>query len=279
MDNPHEDGTFWGISNFWSVWEDMCATWTLAEYGDAVVYADTNIMFNKKKILSGSQQLDFKNPFFIKFRNEKRWMRPDFVCDISFSQKNNNEQAFKDCIQIIIQNDHGITVDFDVKLLNENHRAMYEGFCSNLQKSKSRGMRSLRKNIFKSYPKLELERQKKFIQGQYESKNQTIPNVIVLFDWKYMSEKNFIHYDSKIDTDVTKQLCYEFAIKKYKLDSFVISQFVIPWFYEKSQIKKLKNDIGDYISEELLFNRVKDNQIKVYKANFSKIQEIYLTHD
>jgi hypothetical protein len=30
MENPHEDGTFWGISNFSSVWEDMCCAYAFA---------------------------------------------------------------------------------------------------------------------------------------------------------------------------------------------------------------------------------------------------------
>jgi hypothetical protein len=89
MDNPHEDGTFWGISNFSSVWEDMCATSYFANefYTSNIVYADTNILFNGKRVANAKsagyfsiyKKENFNDPFFIEFRGKKRWMRPDMV--------------------------------------------------------------------------------------------------------------------------------------------------------------------------------------------------------
>ena len=69
----------------------------------------------------------------------------------------------------------------------------------------------------------------------------------------------------------------EATLKKFK--QFIKSQFFIPWFYTKSQIEILEEDISDFIDEDTLYFRIKDSQIKVFKANYSKIQEIYLTHD
>ena len=43
MDEPHEEGIHWGINNFSSVWEDMCATYAFDNFD--VLYADTNIIF------------------------------------------------------------------------------------------------------------------------------------------------------------------------------------------------------------------------------------------
>jgi hypothetical protein len=93
MDNPHEDDTFWGISNFSSVWEDMCATWAFAKFADVkkkkfeILYADTNIIFNYKRVgntrygkyVNLYKKSNFLDPFFIKFRKQIRWMRPDLV--------------------------------------------------------------------------------------------------------------------------------------------------------------------------------------------------------
>ncbi len=93
MDNPHEDGTFWGISNFSSVWEDMCATWAFRDFNNGVnsiLYADTNIVFNSRHVSNSKsagyfsiyKKEDFDDPFFIEFRfpnYKKRWMRPDLV--------------------------------------------------------------------------------------------------------------------------------------------------------------------------------------------------------
>jgi hypothetical protein len=85
MENPHEDGTFWGISNFSSVWEDMCNTWAFSTFD--VIYADTNIIFNGYPIANATsgghfpvfKQENFIDPFFIKFREKTRWLRPDLV--------------------------------------------------------------------------------------------------------------------------------------------------------------------------------------------------------
>lgn len=94
MENPHEDGTFWGINNFSSVWEDMCATWAFETYSHrkdsaSIIYADTNIIFNSKRVANAKsagyfpiyKKEDFDDPFFIEFRGKKRWMRPDLVVD------------------------------------------------------------------------------------------------------------------------------------------------------------------------------------------------------
>jgi hypothetical protein len=88
MEKPDELGTFWGISNFSSVWEDMCATHDFADFGSAlIIYADTNIIFNGKRIANSKsagyfpiyKRNDFIDPFFIEFRGKKRWMRPDLI--------------------------------------------------------------------------------------------------------------------------------------------------------------------------------------------------------
>lgn len=87
MDNPHEDGTFWGISNFSSVWEDMCATWIFTYRSFMVIYADTNIICNNKRVANAKsagyfpiyKRENFDDPFFIEFRGKKRWMRPDII--------------------------------------------------------------------------------------------------------------------------------------------------------------------------------------------------------
>ncbi len=96
MEKPDENGIYWGINNFSSVWEDMCATYYFAYYkekpkfqnnDEVILYADTNIIFNKKRVANAKsagffpiyKKDDFVDPFFIEFRGKKRWMRPDFV--------------------------------------------------------------------------------------------------------------------------------------------------------------------------------------------------------
>ncbi len=93
MENPHEDGTFWGISNFSSVWEDMCATWAFRDFNNginSIIYADTDIVFNSRHVSNSKsagyfpiyKKENFIDPFCIEFRfpdYKKRWLRPDLV--------------------------------------------------------------------------------------------------------------------------------------------------------------------------------------------------------
>ncbi len=190
MDNPHADGTFWGISNFSSVWEDMCSTYAFANFEKCIVYADTNIVFNGKRVANTYynkyvklyKKKDFDDPFFIEFRGKPRWMRPDLV--------------FKD---------GGLNI----------------------------------------------------------------------FDWKYMDKNCFIGYNKKVQQDLTKQLCYEFALKKSMPNSSIQNQFVIPWF-GKSEF--MDGKFLHQLLQNSYIGALKIN-LRVLKINFSKIQQIYLTHD
>ncbi|MCI5164069.1 MAG: hypothetical protein D3917_19050 [Candidatus Electrothrix sp. AX5] len=74
MNNTHENGAFWGISNFYQIWEDMCHAFIFAndDYYNDIVYADTNITVKGKRISNRSfgghklfLQNGFENPFFM----------------------------------------------------------------------------------------------------------------------------------------------------------------------------------------------------------------------
>lgn len=194
MEKPDELGTFWGISNFSSVWEDMCSTYHFSYYTEdrifegnmnIILYADTNIIFNGKRVANSKsanyfpiyKNANFSDPFFIKFRGKKRWIRPDFVTNF-----------------------HGVEI----------------------------------------------------------------------YDWKYMAKESFVTYNKKIQTDIAKQLCYQFCLEQLKIDNHQCLQwFGIPWFYNEYE------DIGIFLNEALYSQEISG----VMKLNFSKIQETYLTHD
>ncbi|MDD5215276.1 MAG: hypothetical protein PHQ03_07045 [Methylococcales bacterium] len=287
MDNPHENGVFWGIKNFSSVWEDMCTSYSFATFSK-IIYADTNIVLNGKRVANATsagyfpiyKKEDFDDPFFIEFRGKRRWLRPDLVYDVIESSNEFDEcdWIFDEIIQIIPKsNNRGIRIDFDVRLIDKTKSKIYKAFCLNLKKSDINGVRCIGENSFKSYPKSELEKQKKFIQNVHKNKiNQMeLERKIRFLDWKYMDLKCFIHANKKLETDITKQLCYEFTLRNLKSNETKIeSQFVIPWFYNETA-----KDIGDVVDSKILYSRLRENKIEVFKANFSKIQQIYLTHD
>ena len=90
-------------------------------------------------------------------------MRPDLVHTISPSSgeaENVTDEIFTKAIQIVIKRDDGLTVDFDVQLLDKKRSDMYEGFCSRLKNAKTSGSRVVGVNSFRAYPKSQLEKQK-----------------------------------------------------------------------------------------------------------------------
>jgi hypothetical protein len=93
-------------------------------------------------------------------------------------------------------------------------------------------------------------------------------NYTVIFDWKYMDKSCFIDHNKKIQRDVTKQLCYELALQKVKPTAVVKNQFIIPSF-----------ENNKFLDDAILHERLQENCLRVFKADFSAIQQIYLTHD
>jgi hypothetical protein len=67
----------------------------------------------------------FENPFFIEFRNNKRWMRLDLIHFVG-GNKNN---IFEDDIKINITSTHNNRLDFEVRLINKNTKNIYEIYC------------------------------------------------------------------------------------------------------------------------------------------------------
>lgn len=282
MENPDEDGVFWGISNFYQIWEDMCNTFAFSEFKP--IYADTDIVFNGQRVSNcsfGRQRIykkdDFENPFFIEFREKKKWMRPDFIHYLG----RDTYSIFDSFIKINITHEFNDRVSFNVGLLKSGNKKIYNIFCANLQRSlnsssrssnKIHGARSIGKNKFTNYPKNELVEQKEFIDKAHQ---RIFNNSYVLLDWKYMDIVDFNSVSKKLLTDISKQICYELCMQKVS-DLPLESQFIIPFFYENN-LKNIDN-IGVFLSEDELYFKLNDNSIKIFKANFNKIQNVYLNH-
>lgn len=281
MKNTHEDGVFWGINNFYQIWEDMCHTYAFSEFnqplnGLKILFADTNIIFNGKRVSNYSinkyklfKEENFINQFFIEFREQKRWMRPDLI---RIQQHN---KSFKDFVSIRITRDNGRYVDFSVQPIDKISisKEQYKIFCSNLKTSIKNGhfpSRPIGDNTFKQYPKEELE--KRLNTKIFKNAKDDLH----ILDWKYMDISNFLSKSLKLENDINKQICYEFVLQGKKVSNNVKSHFVIPYFYSDPSI--LDEEIGDYIDDATLYHRLRDNDIRVFKANFLKIQSIYLSH-
>ncbi len=301
MENTHEEGIFWGISKFWPIWEDICNTYAFKTFD--ILYADTNVVVNGQRVdnrpFCGHQVFckdDFENPFFIEFRGKKRWMRSDLVYTVG-----NDNIIFGKYIDIIVEKTrYPKKVNFKVLLLNKElkkSKEIHNAFLSNLKEAmknsrkggiRVHGARALKNNQFQHYPINLLEQQKEFIEKVSQNNKSKL---FFILDWKYhdydlfLSNPNEDHsykvkpkkVKPKIERDITKQLSYEFALQQDYPDYSIESQFVIPFFYPDDYKFKNNNDVGDFIEDDLLIDRLKNNGIRVFKAHFRKIQEKYLS--
>jgi hypothetical protein len=87
----------------------------------------------------------------------------------------------------------------------------------------------------------------------------------------------FVNLNEKIKQDIKKQLCYELALRQYSFNSVIQSEFFIPYFYNTKN--KIDENIGEFMDDKILYPSIRENDIKVFQANFVKIQEIYINHD
>jgi hypothetical protein len=281
METTHEDGTFWGINNFFQVWEDMCNTYAFSKF--SIAYADTNIIYHGQRV--GNHKIgghsvfkleDLTYPFFIKFREETRWMRPDLVI---FSKKTPKRTVFDKEISIVLKNKYGTTGDYEIKLNDESAADLHKKFCSDLKKVKTRGARPVRGNIFKNYPTATIEHQKKIFCSNLEIKS-TIPAKAKIIDWKYMDLQEFFRKNKKIESDINKQLCYEHCLKtcdSFKVEDAIENWFAIPFFNQKqNEVHPDFEELQDYTE---VHDKIIHNEIKIYKFSFSAIQTAYLEND
>ncbi|MCI5165736.1 MAG: hypothetical protein D3903_06480 [Candidatus Electrothrix sp. GM3_4] len=264
MNNPHKDGIFWGISNFYQIWEDMCNTYIFShEDIYNVVYADTNIIPKRGKVNLNN---GFINNFLLEFRKEKKIIRPDIVC------LHNEDTIVYDYIEIDPLEDNGIIMKFriDLKRSSKKNKKVYALVCKKFA-YKASGSRIIsngkESKIFINYPK-----------NIFEERLEKISNSVdtyVLIDWKYEKLSFFFVKSEKLNRDITKQLCYELCLQKEYDCRNTKSQFFSPSFITACEDKKnpfeiVRND---------LFPRLKKSNIEVFKANFNTMQEAYLSND
>lgn len=283
MENIHDDGVFWGISNFFQVWEDMCNVFAFKFYKDeSILFSDTNIMIDDKRV--GNYNLDYYNkifkkddisyPFFIDFRNKKRYMRPDFIVQISSeSHFFQNPIAFEK-----IKESTNNTVSFEVRLLDKSQERYYKSVCNTISKEKNNGARvkiiDKNKTSFSTYSKDFFYKHKNLVENLNRSRGTKEKTQI--FDWKYMELSDFYDGNSKIESDVTKQLCYEFCLSKLEIEPAIKeieSVFAIPCFYEKEK------DFFEIENYSAIAKSIVSNKIKVYAMDFSAVQESYIEND
>lgn len=79
-------GDFWGVSNFWAIWEDMCHTYSFSVNADlrkTIIYADngtnSNYKLENNKSVYINKEVLHENIFYLEYQGEKRYLYPDMV--------------------------------------------------------------------------------------------------------------------------------------------------------------------------------------------------------
>lgn len=283
MENVHEDGIFWGINNFFQIWEDMCNTYAFSNF--SIAYADTNIIHLGERVgnfkLNGHSLFKLDNldyPFFVEFRDEIRWMRPDVVIFNNDKEKNN---IFDKEITIIKRKNYGDTADYEIRLNNTVAKKTYQAFIKLLKMSKHSGYGtgSTKSMIFRNYSTAKLERAKKFTVDKDYIKSNVISKATII-DWKYKDLPSFYNSSNRLEADISKQLCYEHCLlttDSLQVDAKVDSWFAIPYFY--STDSKSVIDYEPLQNYEAIYPRLQKNGIQIYKFNFSVMQKTYINDD
>jgi hypothetical protein len=146
-------------------------------------------------------------------------------------------------------------------------------------KNSGYGTRSTKGIIFKHYPTSKLENFKKFIIDRNNIQSN-IPSKATIIDWKYMDIISFQNSSNKLDSDISKQLCYEHCLLKsdsLQIESKIDSWFAIPYFYPIELSPQV--DFEPLESYTNIYDRVQKNGIEIYKFNFSVMQKTYISND
>ena len=284
MESTQEEGVFWGISNFYQIWEDMCNHYIIKSSLNSrdleIFYADTAIEINGSRFSNrtfGGRHVflrdDAENPFFIEFRGQRRWMRPDIIV------KNIKLGLLDRHIRFLKKNDSLHSFDVEVFLvggLNSFSHQVYTAFCKDLKKKMKGGRYIPHKKtcIFTAFPKSCFED----VLQVHTAKLKAIDKIpdYYMIDWKYVDLFFLCDKSDKLDMDINKQLSYELCLSHQQGKASIKSQFGIPWYFPSEYL-----DTHEIVSEDelkKLYHRLVSSEIDVVKVNFTFVQQEYLKY-
>lgn len=290
LDSENEKG-FWGINNFSQVWEDMCNTFFVNDLdGSKVLYCDSGLNFENKlnnivrKNFGGFNILidrNFDNNFYVKFNSSKRWMRPDLVVQ-------NDRHSFIETLfdkEVIsyktektnsLFNNEYILISFSSKALSGSKYSeefknsafsAYNGFISDFIKiTKKSNIRTIKKVSSRLY-RLSGFSEDDFLDEVNKifginRKSQANPDIHCI-DWKYLPLSYFEEKSPELESNVIKQLTYDFCLHNnpYCENKIIQSQFGVPFYTINNESFKFHSNVKG---------------IQICKMNFNKIQSVYL---
>ena len=275
-EKSEEDGVYWGISNFYDIWEDMCQTYFLNKepFKNNALFADIK-----------GRLVDFgklgTNPFEISLNKEqtKRNLKPDLV----IRKVIENVKSSISFEEIFHEHLHPNRRFVTIKLLNEDYKELYYEFWKKLipyyNEKNIKYPENSAQIYHGSYKKVKEEILKRIVSKHSEIGMETDEKCLQIIDYKYMAELAFHNYneysididgENKINDDIKKQLIYEWAVQNSVQDIKTESEFWIPYYDDQHPEELTKKYIG---INNIKFN---ESQIKVVKMPFNVMQDFYL---
>lgn len=270
FDTDNDEGAFWGVNNFWSIWEDMCFAYYFYKYKNTIAFADSKKYIDKKQHEDKKQyylntEILEENIFYISLNKDKIELRPDLV---RFEGNSfNREKSFKEFFSIKENYSHGNLSDVSIiKDHNNIAKKIFRTYCEN-------------KNIRISSKKNNTVKIKNVSKKDYDNliedvKNRILTkNEITISDFKYHS---YIDYDkkpikNKVKSDIVKNLVYEAAARCWRKDAEFTNQICVPYY------KEIENNSIEITNISKI--KIGDISLDLVKIDFNAIQEYYIKND
>ena len=299
---PNEEtGEYWGINNFWAIWEDMCQTYSFAHELEYIAYADSqkyaNIYGKINKQYSESigngrkvylnKDLLKENIFYLEYQGKKRYIRPDTVTFFLNDQNDAKvlEKKLRALIdindipieKIIIKNKSTRKVDYPyIKLtVKPNNKKDSIKWTIKLIDQLNRFTTKLNKGYsatFDQYNRKNYEECFRRVLSLYEKEESKNSKEIKIIDYKYHSVNQLNILNKKLSNDIKKQYIYELALRSWNSDKnpSYKHEFIIPIFYNESHELRIELEQPDTL---------KDSKINLIGFNFSVIQDFYIKYE
>lgn len=285
-----DKGVYFGINNFYDIWEDMCQSYMLNPvngYLEQVLFADIKGELATRRDLGLRPELE-TNPFKMEINIgfAPRFLKPDLVI---FDDKN-VDIDFKGSIDLHEYQKMeyiNLKVVFSEKF-KENYYDIYSIYQGYLQKnikylynpnSDNEWIASFHKDDFISKVNDLLSELEPI--DHLNRKGIILRNYLIkVIDYKYMRQSDYQKYnpsvidekgENKIKEDIHKQLIYEWTVQQNFENSETESEFWIPYYADNLDFETSRLDITNFASNEF-----KQSQIKVVKVNFKTLQEYYV---
>ncbi len=273
-----EDGNIWGINNFSVVWEELCYAAAKQTNYSTFLFADR---------VGGLPEIKsfFQNPFYLQINRESDWrqrrkLRPDLVY-LDFDGRITTEhlrRAFR-WTEVKDNREEVAFLKMQPRSDDYDYSEIYRIFEEYANKNPNY-IRNPEDENLKSVARQHLTAFSSALEEYISTLNLSLllqkkPRIVdfQLVDYKYVEESTCKAFslNEERQLDIKKQLVYELALQLNFTGCHTKSEFWIPCFYDDEEIdSEIVIDLNRTFDE---------NDIKVVKRNYFKLQEIYLLQD